>query len=256
MVEHIATKRVNGLISISHILIIILLVIHLSGCGGHVYHVVEPGESLYSIGWLYGYDYRQIARWNGIKPPYSLRKGQRLRVAPPGGGKAYSKQAPTRSATYARFQGSDIQESTHKGDKNNDITGSRSNTGGKKALVWKWPLKGGKVVQTFDASKPGRKGLDFIGHEGQSIYSAASGRVVYSGSGLPRYGKLIIVKHSNEFLSAYAHNKRLLVKEGDSIKAGQHIADMGRTSANKIMLHFEIRQEGKPVNPLGYLPAQ
>ena len=95
-----------------------------------------------------------------------------------------------------------------------------------------------------------------MGYEGQPIYSAAAGRVVYSGNGLPRYGKLIIVKHSDEFLSAYAHNERLLVKEGDNIQAGQHIADMGRTNANKIMLHFEIRQDGKPVNPLDYLPAQ
>ena len=265
MVEHIATKRVNGLISISHILIIILLVIQLSGCGGHVYHVVEPGETLYSIGWLYGYDYRQIAQWNDINSPYTLQKGQRLRVAPPRGGQAYrNAKVLTGSANSGRIQAGQTQESARIVDKNADLTASRSGRnnnsagagGGNTVAVWKWPLKGGKVVQTFDARAPGRRGLDLMGYEGQPIYSAAAGRVVYSGNGLPRYGKLIIVKHSDEFLSAYAHNERLLVKEGDNIQAGQHIADMGRTNANKIMLHFEIRQDGKPVNPLDYLPAQ
>lgn len=264
MMEHIATKRVNGLISISHILIIILLVIQMSGCGGHVFHIVEPGETLYSIGWLYGYDYREIAKWNHIDSPYTLRKGQRLRVAPLQGGQVNNQRVDVDSATSARFQASHVQESTRIVDKNGELVASRAHdglhenhgadSGSSMALVWSWPLKGGKVVQEFDASKPGKRGLDVIGYEGQPIYSAAAGRVVYSGSGLPRYGKLVIVKHNDEFLSAYAHNERLLVKEGDSIRAGQHIADMGRTNGNKTMLHFEIRQNGKPVNPLHYLP--
>jgi lipoprotein NlpD len=116
---------------------------------------------------------------------------------------------------------------------------------------WRWPARG-KVVTSFSAS--GRKGIDIEGRFGQTVMAAAGGRVVYSGSGLIGYGQLIIVKHNKRYLSAYAHNNKLLVKEGDAVKGGQRIAEMGRSGPNRALLHFEIRRDGKPIDPLRYLP--
>lgn len=255
----IATKRANELISISLILISSLLVIQMSGCGGHVYHVVEPGETLYSIGWLYGYDYRQIAQWNNIPSPYALRKGQRLRVAPVRGD-ASSNTSINGKASAHSPQTAQVSNASDDKKGGNDLAGPRPQSSeaatGNDTVTWAWPLKGGKLVQTFNAQEPGSRGIDLIGYEGQPVYSVAGGRVVYSGGGLPQYGKLVIIKHSDEFLSAYAHNQRLRVKEGDQLQAGEHIADMGRNNANKIVLHFEIRRNGKPVDPLEYLPKR
>jgi lipoprotein NlpD len=116
---------------------------------------------------------------------------------------------------------------------------------------WGWPTNG-KVIRGFKGSD--RKGVDFGGSEGQAITAAAPGNVVYSGSGLRGYGQLIIIKHNKKFLSAYAHNKKLHVREGDKVVRGQRIADMGRTGTERVKLHFEIRKNGKPVDPFGYLP--
>lgn len=119
---------------------------------------------------------------------------------------------------------------------------------------WRWPTKG-RLVRGFDASAT-RKGLGIAGDEGQSVVAAADGQVVYSGTGLLGYGELIIVKHTDNLLSAYGHNRRRLVEEGDRIRAGQTIAEMGRNERNEIMLHFEIRNNGQPADPLGYLPRK
>ena len=116
---------------------------------------------------------------------------------------------------------------------------------------WRWPAKG-KVVTSF--SRSGGKGIDIAGKFGQTIVAASAGRVVYSGSGLIGYGQLIIVKHNKRYLSAYAHNNKILVKEGDTVTGGQRIAEMGRSGSNRAMLHFEIRRDGKPIDPLRYLP--
>jgi lipoprotein NlpD len=124
------------------------------------------------------------------------------------------------------------------------------NSGG---VSWRWPASG-KVVGTFVAGDQTRQGVDIAGSNGASVTAAADGSVVYSGNGLLGYGELIIVKHSTSFLSAYGHNRKRLVKEGDTVKAGQAIAEMG--GSNRQMLHFEIRRNGKPVNPLEYLPAR
>lgn len=110
------------------------------------------------------------------------------------------------------------------------------------------------MIASFQAS--GRKGVDIAGHFDQPIYAAAGGRVVYSGGGLRGYGKLIIIKHNKRFLSAYAHNNKLLVEEGDKVSGGQHIASMGRSGADRVMLHFEIRHDGNPVDPARYLPKK
>lgn len=258
MTENIATKQTNELVSISRILISVVLVIQMSGCGGHVYHVVEPGETLYSIGWLYGYDYREIAQWNKLTSLNGIRKGQRIRVAPPKGASTLHQ----RSKITARVGNKSHGPVAAKATKNRTpiVSGAVAKTNesetGNKTPDWHWPVKNREPLQTFDAKDPGKRGLDFTGDEGQAVYSAAAGNIVYSGAGLPRYGKLIIVKHSDEYLSAYAHNKRLLVKEGDEIRSGQHIADMGKNRANRTMLHFEIRRNGKPVDPLIYLPVR
>ena len=243
-----------------------LIMLATVGCGSHVYHVVEPGETLYSVSWTYGHDYREVARWNGIEAPYIVKKGERLRVIPPVRTVSQNSRSGQRNVQASR--NSAHKESKASADKKvvktarpkNDLAASKP----LKPFVWQWPTKSGMIVQRFDASNPGKKGVDVAGKWGQAIFASAPGEVVYSGSGLSRYGKLIIIKHNDMFLSAYAHNKRLLVKEGERLKAGQKIAEMGGSSANasnhsgqnNARLHFEIRRNGKPVDPLRYLPEK
>jgi lipoprotein NlpD len=225
---------------------------------------------MYSIGWLYGHDYRDIAQWNNIEPPYVITQGQRLRVAPPrraktstydAVGNTRKRPAALSKGTSAKADRSDRQATAPQSQKveiakaSTTVAPAASNSNVTTApLVWRWPVLGANVVETYDVKDPGRKGLDLAGRMGQPIYSAAPGRVVYSGGGLKRYGKLIIIKHDDAFLSAYAHNNKLLVKEGDLLQGGQQIAEMGNTGTNSTKLHFEIRRDGKPVDPLRYLP--
>lgn len=239
-----------------------LIVVLLSACGGQIYHVVERGETLYSIGWIYGYDYRQLAQWNGIEEPYYLSPGQRLRVAPPFD---YDAGVSERKATLPEKPApvSGPQEAMPEVvDRSVTETASVSAPApanppiAKGPLVWQWPTAGGEIIQTFSAKDPGRQGLDIAGQTGTHIIAAASGKVVYAGGGLARYGKLIIVKHNETFLSAYAHNDKLRVKENEEVEAGQLIAEMGSSGTQRSKLHFEIRRNGKPVDPLQYLPKR
>ncbi|WJW76609.1 peptidoglycan DD-metalloendopeptidase family protein [Thiohalobacter sp. IOR34] len=212
-------------------------------------HLVRRGESLFSIAWQYGLDYHRLAQINGIGPPYTIYVGQRLRLkaapavpAPPRK-KATSpapqrkgtarKEARTKAAAGVRRQARSAQPAV--------------------ALRWQWPVRG-RLLKRFDGRSTGKKGIAIAGRAGQKVKAAAAGRVVYAGSGLVGYGRLIIIKHNNIFLSAYGHNRRLLVKEGDAVRAGQVIAEMGNSGTNRVMLHFEIRRNGRPVDPLGYLP--
>lgn len=238
---------------------VFLIIQGLSGCGSHVHHFVEPGETLYSISWAYGHDYREVAQWNNIPPPYVVKRGQRLRVAAinRGGRADQSPKKLTKNKVQANSESAGkggISSADTKGAEN--LPPVVSHVASARELVWKWPVKEARVIETFDAGNPARQGIDLTGNFGQPVYSAEAGRVVYSGGGLKHYGKLIIVKHNETFLSAYAHNKRLLVKEGDVLKSGQRIAEMGSTGTNTTKLHFEIRQNGKPVNPLSYLPRR
>ncbi len=297
-----------------YILSLILLLMLLTACGGHIFHRVERGETLYSIGWVYGYDYQELARWNNIQSPYILSPGQRVRVAPPSG-KSISPSQEYRTAS-ARKESSPAMRKTpapvieaggttietpkltgNASSKQQAVVLDKSNmaqaretekhdvqsvvaaaktavkkvfnqTGiiSPKSLTgkpgWQWPTKQRRILRTFLANNPARQGLDIAGEKGSPVLAAATGRVVYAGSGLVRYGRLIIIKHSERYLSAYAHNQKLRVKEGDTVKAGQRIADMGRTGSlgdnfindNRAKLHFEIRQNGRPVDPLRYLP--
>ena len=219
------------------------LITLMAGCGGFVYHRVQPGDTLYSISWRYGLDYREVAGWNHIQPPYTIYNGQLLRVMPPTGREGHTASAPAAShpAPVIHAPAAAAQSGT-------------SSTGSATAPIkWLWPIQG-HVIQTFSRTDLGRKGIDIGGKPGEAIRAAAAGQVVYAGSGLLSYGKLIILKHNDNYLSAYAYNRDLLVKEGDAVVAGQHIADMGSKTHGDAMLHFEIRYDGRPINPLKYLP--
>jgi lipoprotein NlpD len=214
-------------------------------------HEVRSGETLYAIAWRHGLDYRDLAVWNGISEPFTIFAGRRLRLTrpaklPPIVAAAPRVQAPSSTAKRDRLP--PPQRSRRPSPRS-----SAPSTSGSGAAVrtWKWPARG-TVVTSF--RKSGRKGIDISGERGGAVVAAAPGRVVYSGSGLRGYGKLIIVKHNKRYLSAYAHNDHLHVKEGDTVASGQRIADMGSTDAKTVKLHFEIRRDGKPVDPIRFLP--
>ncbi len=235
---------------------------------GRLYHTVAKGDTLYSIAWRYGIDYRDVAAWNRITAPYRIYPGERLRltVRPTSHksptrriGRGATSATKSRSVSSARAASSSGSSSSAK--QSHDIrrhalakpvpSVKKSASGAAKRVSWTWPAKG-HLLRSF--SQTGRKGVDIAGKLGQPVYAAGQGRVVYSGSGLLGYGKLIIVKHDKNYLSAYAHNHRILVSEGDEVARGQRIAQMGRTGADRVKLHFEIRRDGKPVDPLRYLP--
>jgi lipoprotein NlpD len=217
------------------------------GSGRHYgqprYHTVKPGETLYSIAWTYGYDYQTVARWNNIKPPYIIHVGQRLRVAPPPGEeqmvqKRHQQSPPPTQQEQQKQQAQKQQEQAKKWHK--------------ASISWQWPTQG-QLIEGYSASN---KGLNIAGANKQPIYAAADGVVVYSGNGLRGYGNLIIIKHNEVYLSAYAHNREIFVKEGTKVEKGQRIASMGDTDAERVMLHFEIRRDGKPVDPIAFLPKR
>jgi lipoprotein NlpD len=244
-------------------------------------HIVKRGETLYAIAWLYGIDYRDLAGHNRIAEPFIIFPGQRLDVvattnarslantgAPTNtrgtasAGPATADRKPTvKSETRSSKLGNaarpvasqPARETTaeNKIELASSAQESLKKTAAKEIKQWSWPVKG-KVVTSF--TKSGRKGVNISGRLGQTVVAAAEGHVVYAGGGLRGYGELIIVKHNKQFLSAYAHNSRILVKEGDNVKIGQRIAEMGDTGTDKVMLHFEIRRDGKPVDPVRYLP--
>jgi len=256
------------------------------------FRTVVAGDTLYSIAWESGRDYRELARWNKIPAPYTIVPGQQLRVTPPGStdkseigtapvtpGKPETKTAlkaasgradkktpalPTATATSATKPSAATNAAGDKKPSPNAKPTERAKTAAKpksepigrtRAVSggWSWPTDG-KLLNRYSESDS--KGVDIAGTRGDPVRAAADGRVVYQGSGLRGYGQLIIVKHSDEFLSAYAHNDRIHVKEGESVKRGQKIADLGSTGTDRAKLHFEIRRHGAPVDPLNYLPKR
>jgi lipoprotein NlpD len=237
-------------------------------------YYVRKGDTLYAISFAYGLDAMDVAKWNGISSPYTIYPGQKISLkAPPATNrhKASSSgvqisvlEAPGKTTTRSvgSSSRSSGEKSTTKNSKATTVAGSTTDpvTTGKPPLSnqsdpksWLWPTKG-RVHRTFVAGDPSRNGLDIAGKEGQAVKASSGGYVVYSGQGLIGYGELIIIKHSENMLSAYAHNKVRLVNEGDQVSAGQKIAEMGRNTSDEQLLHFEIRSRGKPVNPLNYLP--
>lgn len=201
-------------------------------------HMVKTGDTLYSISWRYGLDYKKIAAYNGIRSPYTIHVGQRLRLSPVNAA-VTPQQAGTKPVT--KLEPSIIQTAP--------VVPTRS------AILWRWPTQG-KIIELYSSKEPGNKGIDIAGKVGQPVYAAATGKVVYGGNGLPRYGNLLIIKHNETYLSAYAHNQILLVKEGQQVVAGQKIALLGKTGTQRNKLHFEIRYDGQPINPLPLLPKQ
>ncbi len=204
--------------------------------------VVQRGQSVYRIATENGLTALDLALWNDIPPPYIIHPGQRLRLYPGGQRSVVAASAPPRRA------GSPVPRSA--APVNTPVVAPSAST-----LGWRWPADGG-VVETFAGGDPTRQGIDIAGKGGQPVRAAADGVVVYSGSGLVGYGELVIVKHNEQWLSAYGHNRARLVNEGQRVQAGQQIAEMGRSGASRDMLHFEIRYNGKPVDPQQYLPRR
>ena len=217
--------------------------------------IVRDGDTLYMIAWEVGIDYRLIAKWNGLRLPYLIEEGQRIRLTPPRKtmvNQGYSDRSlvddqPNEILNLAEGKEKSIQES--KSD--SLIITTHEN---KTSFPWLWPSDG-QVITNFSAVK-GQNGIDIGFDAGSPVLAAASGKVVYAGAGLRGYGKLLIIQHDEVYLSAYAHNRRLLVEEGIFVQKGKLIAEMGETDAESPRLHFEIRKNGEPVDPLSYLPAR
>jgi lipoprotein NlpD len=227
------------------------------------YYRVKPGDTLYRIALNYGQNYRDIAAWNNLSDPNQIEVDQLLRVVPPG----TTPTAAGPGVSTAPVAGIGIQSAPlappPASSTSTPLAGSVAGASPAQAvppasaaaadtLDMVWPAHGA-ILQTFDDAK--NKGIDIGGTLGDPVVAAADGRVVYAGSGLRGYGNLIIVKHNATFLTAYAHNQSLLVKEGDAVVRGQKIATMGSSDADHVMLHFEVRKQGKPVDPMKYLPA-
>jgi len=210
------------------------------------HHKVLSGDTLYSISWNYNLDYKQVARWNNIRAPYVIYPGQSVRLTAPLAKKAVVKKTvPSNTKPAVKKPVVKKPEVVKKASKKEEPVKFVRN------INWQWPTKGKLIKSNSPISK---KGLDIAGKKGQLIKASGAGVVVYSGSGLLGYGRLIIIKHNETYLSAYAHNSVLMVKEGDSVASGQQIAKMGQDSNGKTLLHFEIRKNGNPVAPGKYLP--
>ncbi|MFH2139763.1 MAG: peptidoglycan DD-metalloendopeptidase family protein [Pseudomonadota bacterium] len=232
-------------------------------------YVVQAGDTLYSIAFLNGLDYMEVAQQNGLKDPTAIQVGQRLRLIVPAEEVVSEVSVPvaTRIPRAGEvknqpkvgrllYSAQALAKAQHMQDDDPSATSIASSapapTVVEEGVEWGMPTRG-KVIAGYAAGS-NRKGVDIAGSQGQPILASASGKVVYSGSGLRGYGKLVIIKHNTTFLSAYAHNDRLLVKEGQSVRKGQKIAEMGSTDTDQVKLHFEIRRMGKPVDPAKYLP--
>ncbi|WP_457977466.1 peptidoglycan DD-metalloendopeptidase family protein [Ectopseudomonas composti] len=230
---------------------------------GH--YVVQRGDTLYSIAFRFGWDWKALAAHNGLRDPYVIRVGQTIRFDNrPVGSSQPVASAPSTSTSPVVSQpvgrppvavtAPPATQPTRPPVANTPATTpvtpvSRSASG------WSWPSQGA-VISRFSSNGSLNKGIDIAGELGQPVLAASDGSVVYAGSGLRGYGELIIIKHSDTYVSAYGHNRRLLVREGQQVKAGQSIAEMGSTGADRVKLHFEIRRQGKPVDPLQYLPRR
>lgn len=265
------------------------------------YREVRAGDTLYSIAWEAGLDYRDVAAWNNIPPPYLIKPGQKIRLQTPPGGT--DKALPGRNVhtvtrgetlySIAQRYGLSVHDLAARNDipppyvirpgqtLRLDVSAAaaaavrapseegvsrprtpapaveQSKTTRERAArvgPWVWPAQG-EILERFSPTGP-NKGIDIGGRLGQPVLAAAPGTVVYQGSGLRGYGQLIIIKHDADFVSAYAHNNKIYVQEGDVVKGGQKIAEMGNSGTDRVKLHFEIRYRGVPVDPLDHLPKR
>ena len=231
------------------------------------YYSVKSGDTLIRIGMDNGQSWRDIARWNNIENPNLIETGQILRVTPPeetgvvvrpvSSTNVVTSPAPanTASAPAPASNTASVRPPASAANPPNASTPTNNLANSDSAedtVSFQWPTRG-NVLAGFDEVK--NKGIDIAGKAGDPVLAAADGKVVYAGSGLRGYGNLVILKHNNTYLTAYAHNQSLLVKEDQAIKRGQKIAEMGNSDADQVKLHFEIRRQGKPVDPAKYLPA-
>ncbi|WOH37352.1 peptidoglycan DD-metalloendopeptidase family protein [Thalassotalea fonticola] len=222
---------------------------------------VKSGETLYSIAWRSGKDVRTIAELNRLSAPYKIYPGQILQLHT----KVYKSPGSSSTVSKANVKTSQIKRKTspkvvanqksqeYGKSSGGNFTGVKVPSLTQKVKSWMWPVNG-RIISNFSNSPQGNKGIDIDGNKGKPIKAAADGLIVYAGNALRGYGNLIIIKHNDDYLSAYAHNDTLRVTEQQTIKAGSVIATMGNTGTDKTMLHFEIRFRGKSVNPLRYLP--
>jgi lipoprotein NlpD len=219
------------------------------------YYTVRPGDTLIRIALEAGQNWRDLVRWNNLENPNVIEVGQALRVAPPSG-PGTAEVAAVRPVTPA--SGSTVPPLPSASEARAAATSVpapavRPTEAADDDVPWAWPTAGApSVLAGFDEAR--NKGLDIGGKAGDPVLASADGRVVYAGAGLRGYGNLIILKHNNTYLTAYAHNQALLVKEDQTVRKGQKIAEMGNSDADRVKLHFEIRKQGKPVDPSRYLP--
>lgn len=215
----------------------------------------EKGDTLYGLSKRYGVSVDRLVQLNQLKKPYVIQPGQTIFLKPLNSGRYASGRSASGSPASGRpASGRPAVKTTSSGQAGSAKQyQTQVKTSWPKTVRWQRPANG-KVVKKFNRWKNDAKGIDIAGKEGNAIVAASGGKVVYSGGGLISYGNLIIIKHNKTFLSAYAYNRKLLVKEGDMVKAGQQIAEMGHKDKSSPQLHFEIRKNGKPVDPLKYLP--
>ena len=237
---------------------------------------VQRGDTLYAVAWYTGNDYRDLAKYNDLSAPYTIYPGQVLKVSPPSNVatapiktriKTNQSTAPTTTNVDKSLVDRPKPQAYRKREKvvnpqniktvkkpSQSVEKRTPTSFPSKVKKWVWPAEG-KLVDTFSQSESGNKGIDIAGAKGSQVVAAADGKVVYSGSALRGYGNLVIVKHTDTFLSAYAYNDTILVKEREWVSAGQQIATMGDSGTNSVKLHFEVRYRGKSLDPMKYLPA-
>lgn len=221
------------------------------------YYTVKPGDTVLRIALESGQNWKDIVRWNALENPNVIEVGQVLRVVPPAPAVAVAEPPrPAGSAPIAAMPSGPASGPVAAASAPPPAAApSPPAPAADEGIAWAWPTGGGaNVLAGFDEQK--NKGIDIGGRAGDPVLAAADGRVVYAGAGLRGYGNLIILKHNNTYLTAYAHNQTLLVKEDQSVRKGQKIAEMGSTDTDRVKLHFEIRRQGKPVDPTRYLPPR
>ena len=196
-------------------------------------YVVQPGDTLYSIAFRYGVDHRSLAAWNNLRNPDLIYAGQRIRLQ----SQSAARRSSGAGASSAQAASGRTRPSTSRDEP---------------APAWQWPTRG-PIVSSYGDARSLPTGVGIGGRSGQSISAAAAGRVMYAGSGLIGYGQLIIIKHNETYLSAYGHNSRLVVTQGQSVQRGQKIAEMGLGPERAPVLHFEIRRNAAPIDPMPYL---
>jgi lipoprotein NlpD len=224
------------------------------------YFTVRPGDTLYRIALEAGQSPRDLQAWNKLTNPNLIEVGQVLRVVPPAVVATASASAPAATAPAATgvtttpvAPGAVTSRPLDSTAAATPVPAPAPASAGADNVTFLWPSQG-EVIANFDEAK--NKGISIAGRIGDPVVAAADGRVVYAGAGLRGYGNLIILKHNNTFLTAYAHNQALLVREDQAVRQGQKIAEMGSSDADRVKLHFEVRRQGKPVDPLGFLPKR